>query len=72
MKQPAAVLGGGQGEDTPVDPHVADLRLVGDAAQRDDGPVLELERRDPPQLLLGPQQVAQPALEGRGAGANGC
>ena len=34
------------GEDAAVDAHVADLRLVRDAAEGDDGPVLELERRD--------------------------
>jgi len=45
---------GGHGEDTDVDAHVADLRLVGNTAQGDDGPVLELERRNRPQLLLGP------------------
>ena len=40
----------GDGEDAAVDAHVADLRFVGDAAQGDDGPVLELEGRELPQL----------------------
>ncbi|MCX7011512.1 MAG: hypothetical protein NTW86_02905 [Candidatus Sumerlaeota bacterium] len=50
--------GGGDGEDAPVDPHVADLGLIRQPAQGDDRPVLELERRDLAQLLLGPRQAA--------------
>jgi len=45
-------------EDAAVDAHVADLRLVGDAAQRDNGPVLDLERRNLAEFFFGPRQVA--------------
>ncbi len=48
----------GHGVDAAVDAHVADLGFVGDAAEGDDGPVLEFERRDVAQLFLGPRQVA--------------
>jgi len=34
------------GEDTPVDAAIADLGLVRNAAEGDDGPVFKLERRD--------------------------
>jgi len=37
---------------------VAHLGLVGHAAEGDDGPVLELKRRQPSQLVLGPGQIA--------------
>ena len=40
----------GNGEDAAVDAHVAHLRFVRDAAERDDGPVFELERRQLTQL----------------------
>jgi len=42
-----------------VDAHVADLHLVRDAAQRDDGPVLKFKRRISAELLNRPRQVAQ-------------
>ena len=48
----------GERVDFAVDAHVADLGFVGDAAERDDGPVLELERRDFAELLFGPWQIA--------------
>ena len=38
--------------------HVADLHLVRDAAEGDDGPVLKFKRRDDAQLLHRPRQVA--------------
>src|ERR1019366_1553463 len=38
--------------------HVADLHLVRDAAEGDDGPVLKFKRRDDAQLLHRPGQVA--------------
>ena len=40
------------------DAHVADLHLVGDAAQRDDGPVFKLEGWESAQLFDGPWQIA--------------
>ena len=51
------VVQGRDGEDAAVDAHVADLGLVGDAAQGDDGPVLELERRE--------WRAASPRVHGR-------
>ena len=47
---------GGDGEDAAA--HVADLHLVRDAAEGDDGPVLKFKRRDDAQLLHRPRQVA--------------
>ena len=41
-----------------VHAHVANLHFVGDAAQRDDGPVLELERRKGAELFNRPRQIA--------------
>jgi hypothetical protein len=46
------------GEDAAVDAHVTNLRLVGHAAQGDDGPLLELERREGLELVDRPGQVA--------------
>src|ERR1017187_3443276 len=62
----ADVVQGRDGEDTSINALVADLRLVLPAAQRDDRPVLELERRNGAQLLLAPRQVAhdEPAANG--------
>lgn len=52
------VLGlGADGEDAPVDAHVADLNLVGDAAEGNGGPVLELEGGDGLEFVDGPRQV---------------
>ena len=48
---------GADGEDAAALVHVADLHLVGNPAQRDHRPVLELERRQLFQLLDRPRQV---------------
>src|SRR5208283_5899870 len=45
---------GGDGEDAAIHAHVADLHLVWDAAEGDDGPVLKFKRRDDAQLLFSP------------------
>ena len=42
----------------PSIPHIAHLRFVGNAPERDDSPVLELERWNLAQLFLRPRQVA--------------
>jgi len=49
---------GGNGVDAAVNAHIADLGLVGDAADGDDGPVFELERGQLTQLFDAPGQVA--------------
>jgi hypothetical protein len=49
---------GGDGVDAAVNAPIADLGLVGDAADGDDGPVFELERRQLTQLFDAPGQVA--------------
>jgi len=49
---------GTDGIDAAIHAHVADLHLVRDAAEGDDGPVLKFKRRDDAQLLHRPRQVA--------------
>lgn len=50
--------GGGDGEDSAVDAHIADLGLVGDAAEGDDGPVFEFERGHFAELFFGIGKLA--------------
>jgi len=44
--------------DAAIHAHVADLHLVRDAAEGDDGPVLKFKRREVAQLLHRPRQIA--------------
>jgi hypothetical protein len=44
--------------DAAIHAHVADLHLVRDAAEGDDGPVLKFKRRNGAQLFLAPRQIA--------------
>lgn len=48
---------GADGVNAAVNAHVADLDLVGDTAESDDGPIFELEGRHLAKLLFGPRQI---------------